>query len=165
MRGLRIAAAVASLIPMLALADHAEFVEKAAQANMVEVELGKHAAKHAKNGDVQKFGERMAADHAAANRELDSLARSEGFLVPQQLDAESRAKVESIKRLAGLDFDRAYVRAMLDGHVEALALFRSEARLDGPVSEWAETKIPILETHLALAQRVAPQLGIEITAN
>jgi putative membrane protein len=49
-----------------------QFVQKASMSNQMEVTLGNLAEDKAQNDQVKQFGERLARDHEAANRELQS---------------------------------------------------------------------------------------------
>jgi len=46
------------------------FITKAAQGNMAEVEMGRLATQHATDAKVRQFGQRMVDDHSKANDEL-----------------------------------------------------------------------------------------------
>jgi putative membrane protein len=58
---------------MAALSDEdRQFVQKASMSNQMEVTLGNLAEDKAQRDDVKQFGEQLARDHEAANRELQS---------------------------------------------------------------------------------------------
>jgi putative membrane protein len=58
--------------------------------------------------------------------------------------------------LSGAAFDRAYIKHMVDDHIEDVAAFRREARSahDPDLRHWAAKTLPILESHLAMARDV-----------
>ncbi len=91
------------------------FVNKAAKGGLMEVAMGKVAAKNATNADVKKFGQRMVADHSKANDQLAAIAKSRGLGVPKSVKAE---------KWAG---DKEYMRQMLQDHEKDLAEFKTEA--------------------------------------
>jgi putative membrane protein len=58
---------------MMALSDEdRQFVQKASMSNRMEVALGNLAEDKAQSDQVKQFGEQLARDHEAANRELQS---------------------------------------------------------------------------------------------
>lgn len=62
--------------------DDRNFVMKAAEAGMLEVEMGQQAVRQASNGEVKQFAQRMVDDHGKAYAELMQLAQSKGINLP-----------------------------------------------------------------------------------
>ena len=58
------------------------FLIDAASGNMMEVELGQYADKHAGNDRVQQFGRRMVNDHGRASDDLKQLAARQQVVLP-----------------------------------------------------------------------------------
>ena len=52
-----------------------QFLAKAIQDGMAEVDLGKTAEKKASSPEVKRFAEHMVKDHSAANKKLEALAK------------------------------------------------------------------------------------------
>jgi putative membrane protein len=130
-----------------------EFVKKAANDGMLEVKLGEHAAQNASSPGVKEFGRQMATDHSKANRELADIAGKEGIEMPNELDETHQAAAKKLLTLAGPEFDRQYVAAMVEDHEKAVQLFKAEAK-DGKtaVDRWAAQTVPTLESHLQHAR-------------
>ena len=59
-----------------------EFIMKAADGGMAEVELGRLAVNKASNSDVKTFAQRMIDDHSKANDELKQLAQTKNITLP-----------------------------------------------------------------------------------
>ena len=131
-----------------------KFIETAAMNGMAEVEMGKLAQQKAANQQVKDFGARMAQDHGKANDELKALAGSKGVQLPAAVDAAHQRKMEHMQRLAGADFDRAYMKDMLEDHKKDVAEFRRQAKSakDAELKAFASKTLPTLEEHLQLAQ-------------
>ena len=130
------------------------FVIKAANGSMAEVELGKLAVEKAGSDEVKKFGQRMVDDHRKANDELKILAQNKHITLPSAIDATEKALHDRLAKLSGALFDRAYIQAMLVDHRKDVSEFRMEARSgkDADVKGWAAKTLPTLEEHLKLAQ-------------
>jgi predicted outer membrane protein len=67
---------------MKVASDDKNFVLKAAEAGMAEVEMGQLALQQASNEEVKRFAQRMVDDHSKANTELMQLAQSKGITLP-----------------------------------------------------------------------------------
>jgi putative membrane protein len=131
-----------------------EFILKAAEGGMAEVELGKVAQQQATSDEVKKFGQRMVEDHGKGGDELQSLARSRGITLPSDLPAKDKALRDRLTKLNGKTFDRTYMRNMVTDHRMDVAEFKKEATSgkDPEVKAWAAKMLPTLEDHLKEAQ-------------
>ena len=137
---------------------NSSFVEKAAQAGMTEVELGKIALSKSHDSDVRAFAERMVKDHGKANQELKSVASSADVQVPSELDSEHRAMVDGLRAKSDAEFDAAYAKHMAEGHTKAVSLFQSASSskdLDPALTAFAEKTLPTLKSHKEMADSLA----------
>jgi putative membrane protein len=151
-----------------AKADHSKkhFMQEAAQGGLAEVALGKLAANQGENEEVKKFGQRMVTDHGKANEELKNLAASEAVTLPAKMDEEATELQQRLSKLSGAQFDRAYMKEMLEDHKKDIAAFerQSEQGDDPDVKKWAAQTLPTLKEHLRLAQETAKKVGVEASA-
>jgi putative membrane protein len=144
--------------------DH-QFMMKAAQGGMAEVQLGQLAQKNASNSSVKQFGERMVTDHSKANDQAKALAGEKNITLPTSLSAKDQALYRNLSGKTGSDFDKAYITAMLKDHKEDIAEFQQEANsgTDPDIKAWAAKTLPTLQEHLRMAEDCAKQLGISTT--
>jgi putative membrane protein len=128
-----------------------DFLIKAAQGGMTEVELGKLAQEQAASPDVKQFGSRMVADHSKANAELKTVADKKGVTVPTTLDVKHQAMVDRLQHLNGPAFDKAYVKMMVRDHERDAAEFRQAAAnaQDPEVKTFADNTLKVIESHLS----------------
>ncbi len=128
-----------------------EFVMRAAQGGMTEVELGKLAGDKAASSQVKDFGARMVKDHTAANDELKGLADKKGFALSPALDSRHQAQVDRLSKLSGPAFDKAYVTNQVRAHESTMALFQEEAKSgqDPDLKAFASRTLPTLKDHCA----------------
>ena len=140
---------VASADTASAMSDTA-FANKAAVGGMAEVARGKMAAAKGASKEVKDFGNMMVMDHGKANDELKGIAQKKNITLPAGLDAEHQAKSDSLSKLSGAAFDKAYVAAMVEGHKKTLALMQSEARggKDADLKGFAAKTAPVVQHHL-----------------
>lgn len=133
-----------------------EWIKKAAEGGMAEVEMGKLAAEKAKSPEVKKFGEHMVQDHSKANKKLMGIAKDKGVTPPKQLSAKHQAKMKELKQADGAKFDQMYMETQLEGHQEMIALFEKGAKnSDGDVKEFATETLPTIKEHYQMAQTVS----------
>ena len=131
-----------------------KFVEDAAAGGMAEVELGKLAEQRASNPQVKQFGSRMVQDHGKANDELKSLASSKGVQVPAALPKSKQADLDKLGKMSGADFDKAYMKHMVDDHKHDVSMFEKQSKSgqDTDLKAWAGKTLPTLREHQQLAQ-------------
>jgi putative membrane protein len=159
---LAVAASVALFLgtPARAADDDADFVKSAASGGMLEVELGKHAAKQAKDPDVRAFGERMAADHGKANQELKSAAQRAGLALPSEMEDEHRDLLQRLSKESGIEFDKAYMDAMVKDHEHDVDAFSAQAgQGKSEIDRWAAKTLPTLQAHLTRAKTIAERVA------
>lgn len=142
------------------LAADNNFVTKAAQGGMAEVELGQLAVSHASNAKVKQFGQRMIDDHTKANTRLKQLASQKGERPPAHLDPKDQATIDKLSNLNGNQFDRAYMSDMVKDHKADVTEFKKEASNgdDPDVKAFASKTLPTLEDHLKTAEEISSQL-------
>ena len=158
------------------------FVEHATSAGNAEVELGKLASQRAQSADVKEFAQMMVRDHTKAGSELKQAIAAHNVNPPAGLDAKHQQLMDRLKQLNGAAFDREYMKAMVDGHMEVQNMLkdRADARargrlnstgttgikpstadnasLDAAVNQWASKTLPTVEQHLQKAQQIQRKL-------
>jgi len=142
----------------LAPADR-QFIKKAAQGGLAEVELGKLATEKAASPEVKQFGQRMVDDHGKANDQLKQVASQKGITVPEKLNAKDAATKTRLEKLSGKAFDRAYMQDMVADHTKDVSEFRTESKSakDPDVKSFASQTLPTLKDHLKEAKSIAPK--------
>jgi len=141
------------------------FLKKAAEAQQLEVALGRLASEKASHPQVKQFGSKMIEDHHKAGQEVQQLAAHEGIQLPKQLSEKQKEKRQQFAKLSGKDFDRAYMMHMLRDHLKDVTRFEEGAQAiqDPQVQQWAAGSLPILKEHLQQAQQIAAAIGIQPT--
>jgi len=126
-----------------------EFVMKASQGGMTEVQLGKLASDKGGTSEVKGFGSRMVKDHSQANDELKSIADKKGLAVSPKLDSKDQAQVDRLSKLSGPAFDKAYVTNQVRAHESTVELFKEEAKSgqDPDLKAFASRTLPTLQEH------------------
>jgi putative membrane protein len=105
-----------------------DFVRDVAIKNMAEIELSRMALDKTTNLDIKSFAQRMIDDHSAAANKLNSIVSGQLIDWPAQLDDKHRETADELAKKQGVDFDRDYLKAMVEGHQDLTA--KLESRLD-----------------------------------
>jgi putative membrane protein len=137
-----------------------KFIGEAAQGGMAEVAMGQMAQQRGNNAQVKAFGQRMVQDHTKANEDLKRIATGKGLQLPTTLGSEHQHHADQFAKLSGADFDRAYMKHMLEDHKKDVSDFEkaSKSAKDGDVKDFAGRTLPTLQSHLQLAQTTYDQV-------
>jgi len=141
------------------LPDDKDFIIKASQANMAEIEAGNIASEKASTDSVKTYARMMVSDHTTAQNELESIAKARNVTLPTSTDAEHKALAAKLTNMSsGTQFDKAYMESQLKDHRKAVALFQQEAQSGtGDVKAYAAKYLPKLRMHLQMAQNSGKQ--------
>jgi putative membrane protein len=148
--------------------DDDSFTAEAASGGLLEVRLGQYAAVHGSSESVKRFGRQMVEDHQKANQELKQIADRSAIPLPTDLNGRDQETYERLTKLTGPQFDREYMKYMVDDHQKDVNAFEREAR-DSLTAEktdvtlWAARTLPTLKHHLEEAGLVAHQVGVNPT--
>jgi putative membrane protein len=145
--------------------DDSSFAEAAASGGLLEVRLGQYATHHASDESVKRFGQQMVDDHEKANIELKEIANRSAIPLPDTLNEKDQRTYDRLSRMTGPEFDRQYMKAMVEDHQNDVNAFEREARDSltmgkTDVDLWAAKTLPTLKHHLEEARQVAHQVGV-----
>jgi len=135
--------------------DDLKFVADAANAGMMEVELGKVAQQNSTTADVKNFGEMMVTDHTKIGDDLSKIASSKHIMMPISLPQEDQNKIDDLKKKTGKDFNKAYMDAMVSGHKKVIAMLEDETKKgsDTDIKAFASNTLPTINKHLEAAKK------------
>jgi putative membrane protein len=158
------------------------FAEQATYAGNAEVKLGQLATERAQTPAVKEFAQMMVRDHTKAGNELKQAVTRHDVQPPAGLDAEHQRLYDRLNKLQGAEFDREYMKAMVDGHQKVKSMLSSRAsnqrtgadrnrgatgtsgtttgstQLDTAVNQWATKTLPAVEQHLQKAQEISAKV-------
>jgi len=151
----------AALVPLSARADSPrEFLYNALKGDNSEIMLGNLAADRARDPAVRDYGRKLADDHSQARSEVLDVGRRFGIRPTREVAPEARDEREKLQDMRGREFDREFVRYMIDDHRKDIGDFRDEAREHhGEVSDLAGRQLPTLHEHLRIAQSLDRDSG------
>lgn len=135
-----------------------EFVEMAVNGGKAEITMAQMAQQRATDPQVKAFAEKMATDHGKANDELAKIASSQGFMLPADGKGEDHREHEraakKLDKLSGSEFDKAYMKHMVEDHKKDVKAFEKAAKSadNAELKGFASRTLPTLQAHLKLAQ-------------
>ena len=150
---LLLASATLLVVPATAFADSPRhFLQDALRGDNSEIMLGRLAADRARDPGVRDFGRTLASDHSQARDEVIQVGRRMGIRPNRDVSDEARELRDHLQDARGRDFDRMFIRYMVDDHRHDIDAFRDEAREHhGAVSDLAARQLPTLQKHLDMA--------------
>jgi putative membrane protein len=128
-----------------------EFLGKTAVGNKFEIDSSKLAISKTKSETVKSFANDMVKDHGQAVVKMKQAVTDAKAKAPADaLDAKHQAIYDDLKSKDGVAFDKAYVDAQTQGHVDTVAMFEAYAKSgDNPrIKAFANDLLPTLRSHL-----------------
>lgn len=133
-----------------------QFAQNAALINLMEIQIGNHASLKARRADIQQFANQLKKEHMEANNLLEMIAAKRRLTLPTKLAAKHQAKIDKLIVLPADEFDRAYVKEIVDGHRMATALYEHQSQ-HGQVAElkaYASETLPTVRRHYQRATQL-----------
>lgn len=138
-----------------------DFLKKAADGGLAEVEAGKMGQEKATNADVKSFAAMMVHDHTGANAEVKRLAGERNVDLPAAPSDDKKQKAANVGEKKGKEFDKAYMNMMVDDHKTTIDLFekaQSDSK-DEQVKTFITNTLPKLKMHLDSAQAINARIA------
>src|SRR5215217_1828235 len=105
-----------------------EFLKKAIEGNLAEIEMGKLAQQKGASDGVRSFGKQLEQDHAAANQKATALAKEMQMTPPTQPNKKQRGDYDRMSKLSGDKFDREFIKHMVADHKKDIKEFQQETK-------------------------------------
>jgi len=136
------------------------FMNDAGPGGVAEVELGRLALERAASAEVKQFARQMIEDHSKAGEKLKELAQQKKVTLSPEILPQAKQTKETLARLSGGDFDRGYVKAMVEMHERDVAAFDAVAKnaVDADVKAFAAETVPTLKHHLQMIREMAKRM-------
>lgn len=85
-----------------------QFARRASQSNLFDIEAARLATVRAKDPDTSVFAQQVLNDQLKAQADLKVAAAEEGLSLVNTLDGSQKRKLETLKKLDGEGFDKAF---------------------------------------------------------
>jgi len=139
--------------------DDATIVAIFDNANTVDIETGKLAAKRGHSNAVRQFGTMLARDHEMVRQQGRDLAKKLGVTpTPPPGDQSAQDQAAVIRRLSGLhgaEFDRAFLQREVQFHKDVIAAIETTllpAIKNEELRALVVKVAPAFQAHLAMAE-------------
>ena len=121
---------------------------------MAEIQLASLALTRAQNPEVRNFAQQMIVDHSKASDELKPIAAKKSLTLPLELNNAHRLLSAQLAKMSGAEFEREYVKAMVEDHEKDVQAFQAQAGAgtDAEVKEFAAKTLPTLQSHLQMVR-------------
>jgi putative membrane protein len=138
-----------------------EFLLKAHSANNAELEYSKLVEKRSANQKVKDFAEQMLRDHREVRESLGKLFKDRKVGSVAGTEREVRDEVDRLSKLSGAEFDREYMKRLVQDHDAALTLFETQARdgKDNAITAWTKEVLPTLKKHQQQAKELSDEVN------
>jgi len=135
------------------------FVRTAAEAGHTEIAASQAAEKDSKNPRVTAFAQMMVNDHTKAGAQLDTVANHNEADLPPRPTQQHQKVIDSISRLSGEQFDKAYMQMMVKDHEAAVGLFTdNKDNRAAVIKKYVEKTLPVIQMHLDSAKAILASL-------
>ena len=138
-----------------------DFIQEAANSSLMEIELGKYAQQNAQNPRVKNFAAMMVRDHSQASETLKSLASGKNITVPTTMENNHRDQMSGIQKKTGAEFDKEYMKVMVDDHeksVDKFKKFAEDENADPDLKSFATQTLSTLLVHQDSAKKIMDAL-------
>lgn len=109
-------------------------------------------------GSVGGIAQDTAKDTASAAKEgaKDTLGAAKTYTGFTMAQRSAMKKYDELAKKTGVDFDKAYLSAIIDDHKKNIKLFERESKRgdDAELKSWATNTLPTLRHHLEMAQTI-----------
>lgn len=134
--------------------------------NKNEISAGQLAAKKSSNQEVINFADLMIKAHSDNLKEAEHLGNKLGIRpmegkVAHKLKHKGKAELAHLKKLSGKSFDKAYINAMVKGHMNALELINNleQKTANRMIKKYLENTKKHVMHHLEKAKAIQKTLG------
>jgi len=137
-----------------------EFMMKAANAYLSNIDVARLAMHKSQNSDVRDFANMIETNVASSLQDLTDLMNDKAVPMPNTLTPEMKAEIETMTALSGAELDREFANNMVAAHQKEVEMFRDQVEIaqTPEVKKYAEDLLPRLEMHLEKAQRLQSKL-------
>lgn len=137
------------------------FLNKAMEGDLAEINMGKLAQQKGQSQDVKQFGQMLEQDHGQHLEKAKQTAQQMGFTPPTEPNAKQKKTYDQLSKLSGAQFDRQFAQDMVKDHKEAISTFGKQAKSKGPLADFAQQTVPTLQKHLRTAESLTGQKSSE----
>jgi putative membrane protein len=136
--------------------ESSSFLVRVANSGIAEVEMTSLAQQKATYQSVKDFAGMLHKDHSAVNEQVRNLAGQKNIVLPATVSDEKQKEIDNLKNKTGKDFDRVFIKTMVDNHQAGIDMFQKamENAKDADIKSFADKTLPALRMHLDSAKAI-----------
>ena len=131
-----------------------DFVADAIKGDNSEIMMGQLAQQRGASQGVRAFGQTLATDHSKAKADMVKLAATMNVTPSADPKPEAKKEYDRLAKLSGAEFDREFIKGMVEDHHKDIAAFEREAKAGNAASKAAADQLPTLKKHLEMAENL-----------
>lgn len=132
------------------------FANTAAASDAFEIETSKLAVAKGSSAAVKRFADKMIEAHTGSTEKLKGVTGklSPAITPSATLSDAQEQTVDSLGKLTGAEFDKAYAKAQVEAHQATLTALKAYAASgdSAPLQAFAKELVPTVTAHLNMAK-------------
>jgi len=132
------------------------FLAHAISCSVAQTKYADLAEKRAGSKEVQEFARKLKEDHNKCNEKLLEFAKGAKVAVVSGLEKDQREALSNLSKLTGTEFDKAYLRRVIEDHEKALTVLedRKKATGNADLRDHVSKSITTVKEHLDEARKL-----------
>lgn len=141
------------------------FLQNSAEDSIAELRLVNMAIKRTNNPRIKRGCQIMIRDHTRELAEIRSLGSRLAIDLPTEPNEMHKALFDHLRKLSGRKFDKSFVGAQLQDHIDDVNKAQDEAEIGNEprLREFARRGVMLYARHEVIWRKVAPSVGVEKT--
>jgi len=146
--------------PPIASPAEQDFMMRATEGHMAEIDMANIALQRSDNKDVRDYANMIQSDHKSALDDLTDLMKDKNVSQPGTVPADMKKDIDVMNGLSGPEMDREFINQMVAEHEKEIGMYQDRAAIiqDTDVRKYAEDILPKLEMHLEKARSLQSKL-------
>jgi putative membrane protein len=147
--------------------DLKDFVHEAADNHLMQVQMGQVAQRRARNSELKKFAKETADDFNKWQDRWTDLAKKNGFAFEPALGPMHRKDRERVENASDANFDRVYLRTVIDNLQSVVSDFQNEGRKarSAQVRDLVNDELHLVQQRLSSAHELQDRLNTRAEAS
>jgi len=129
--------------------DAAEFLVKAAEGRMMNINEGKLAVLKGTTSEVRNYAQLIVKDQTTILDEIKKIADERNITLPDGVSDKKREGQMELSEEAGRDFDEKFIKMMHSDLEDDIKLFEKAVDIKDPgITTFAKEYLPLIQSHL-----------------
>lgn len=139
--------------------DALRFFQAAHEADLAEIKTATLAENNSKNPRVIDYAKMLIKDHSENTTSMKKIMAKKFVTEADTISMAHKMMGDSLAKLTGPGFDKAYVAMMVKDHQKAIDLYKTvQHNTDKSVADFADNTLTKLQVHLDSAKAISSSL-------